>query len=185
MSAVVSVLNFNHFLKVVVSRFKIGPQVESYGVPLKTYFKFSLTFFLCISLFGLAACGKREINLAVAGSKTLNLNDGGEPLPVLVRIYQLKGKEKIEGTDFISLWKGEQAILDGDLLDRQEITLLPDTKVVIKIDPKKEAEYLALMALFRKPQGNGWREIIPLKDKKVRSVEISVGEQTVKASKIE
>jgi predicted component of type VI protein secretion system len=55
----------------------------------------------------------------------------------------------------------------------------------VKVDPKEGAEYLALMALFRKPQGNGWREIIPLKGKKVRSVEISVEEQTVKAAKID
>lgn len=151
---------------------------------LRTYFNFSLLLFLCTVSFGLAACGKRAINLSVAGSKTLNVDDGGDPLPVLVRIYQLKGKEKIEGADFISLWKGDQAILEGDLLDRQEITLLPDTQVVIKVDPKKEAEYLALMVLFRKPQGNGWREIIPLKGKKVRSVEISVEEQAVKISKI-
>jgi type VI secretion system protein VasD len=143
-----------------------------------------LVLFLCAVSFGLTACGKKEISLSVAGSKTLNLDDGGEPLPVLVRIYQLKGKEKIEGADFISLWKGDQAILEGDLLDRQEITLLPDTQVVIKVDPKEEAEYLALMALFRKPQGNGWREIIPLKGKKVRSVEISVEEQAVKVSNI-
>ena len=144
-----------------------------------------MVLFLCTVSFGLAACGKKAINLSVAGSKTLNLDDGGAPLPVVVRIYQLKGKEKIEGADFISLWKGDLAILGGDLLDRQEITLLPDTQVVLKVDPKEGAEYLALMALFRKPQGNGWREIIPLKEKKVRAVEISVGEQTVKAAKIE
>ena len=151
----------------------------------KSLLKLALVLFLCAGSFGLGACGKKAIDLSVAGSKTLNLDDGGNPLPVVVRIYQLKGKEKIEGADFISLWKEDQKILEGDLLERQEITLLPDTQVVQKIDPKEGAEYLALMALFRKPQGNGWREIIPLKGKKVRSVEISVDAQTVKASKIE
>lgn len=135
--------------------------------------------------FGLAACGRKVITVSLAGSKTLNLDDGGSPLPVIVRVYQLKGKEKIEGADFISLWKDDQKMLEGELLDRQEITLLPDTQVEVKIDPKEGSEYLALMALFRKPQGNGWREIIPLKGKKVRSVEISVEEQTVKAGEID
>lgn len=41
------------------------------------------------------------------------------------------------------------------------------------------------MALFRKPEGNGWREIIPPKGKKVRLVEISVEAQTVKAANID
>jgi type VI secretion system protein VasD len=144
-----------------------------------------LILFFCAVSFGLAACGKKEINVSVAGSKTLNLDDGGNPLPVVVRVYQLKGKEKIEGADFISLWKEDEKVLEGDLLDRQEITLLPDTKVEVKVDPKEGSEYLALMALFRKPQGNGWREIIPLKGKKVRSVEIRVEEQTVKAGEID
>lgn len=140
---------------------------------------------LCAVSFGLPACGKKVISVSVAGSKALNLDDGGNPLPVIVRVYQLKGKEKIEGADFISLWKEDQKILEGDLLDRQEITLLPDTKVEVKVDPQEGAEYLALMALFRKPEGNGWREIIPLKGKKVRSVEISVEAQTVKAANID
>jgi len=151
----------------------------------KSLLKLTFVLCLCAVSFGLTACGKKAINLSVAGSKTLNLDDGGNPLPVVVRIYQLKGKEKIEGADFISLWKEDEKILDGDVLDRQEITLLPDTKIVQTIDPKEGSEYLALMALFRKPQGNGWREIIPLKGKKVRTVEISVESQTVKASKIE
>jgi type VI secretion system protein VasD len=144
-----------------------------------------LILFFCAVSFGLAACGKKEISISVAGSKTLNLDDGGNPLPVIVRVYQLKGKEKIEGADFISLWKEDEKVLEGDLLDRQEITLLPDTKFEVKVDPKEGSEYLALMALFRKPQGNGWREIIPLKGKKVRSVEIRVEEQTVKAGEID
>ncbi|HET6371355.1 MAG TPA: type VI secretion system lipoprotein TssJ [Nitrospiria bacterium] len=140
-----------------------------------------LAFLLAAFLGG---CGKREIELSLAGTKSLNLDDSGAPLPVVLRVYLLKKKEKMEGADFISLWKNDKDLLEGDILDRQEFTLFPDTKKVLKLTPHKEAEFLAVMALFRKPKGNHWREIIPLKGKKVRSVEIEVEERTIKINKV-
>jgi type VI secretion system protein VasD len=148
----------------------------------------SLNALLLLSAFILGAflggCGKSEIQLSLEGTKSLNLDDSGEPLPVVLRIYQLKGKEKMEGADFISLWKNDKDLLEGDIIDRQEFTLFPDTKKVVKVAPRKEAAYLAVMALFRKPKGSHWREIIPLKGKKVRSVEIEVEERTIKINKV-
>ena len=114
------------------------------------------------------------------GSKFLNLDDSGAALPVIVRIYQLSSKDRIENADFMSLWKTDQNVLDGDILDRQEITLLPDSKMVLEVDPKKHPEYLVVMAIFRKPQGNTWRQIIPLKESKVRVVQITVHERSIR-----
>ena len=118
--------------------------------------------------------------MALAASKFLNLDDSGESLSVVVRIYQLSEKDRLEGADFSILWKSDQEILKEHLLDRKEITLQPDSRQVVKIEPKEEAKYLAVMALFRRPQGVTWRQIVPLNKKKVRFVELTVHERTVK-----
>lgn len=55
---------------------------------------------------------------------------------MIVRVYQLKGKEKIEGLISSPLERGSEDPR-RDLLDRQEITLLPDTKVEVKVDPQE------------------------------------------------
>ncbi|MFY9271302.1 MAG: type VI secretion system lipoprotein TssJ [Candidatus Manganitrophaceae bacterium] len=138
-----------------------------------------------MALSGLAACGKKEIRLSLTGTASLNAADDGAPLPVVVRVYQLKGKERMEGADFVSLWKEEGKILEEELLERQEVTLFPGVRTMVPLQPKEEAAYLGIMALFRRPEGEGWRQVIPLKESKVRSVEIIVGERTVKVGKVE
>ncbi len=140
---------------------------------------------LFVALSGLAACGKKEIRLSLTGTASLNAADDGAPLPVVVRVYQLKGKERMEGADFVSLWKEEGKILEEELLERQEVTLFPGVRTMVPLQPKEEAAYLGIMALFRRPEGEGWRQVIPLKESKVRSVEIIVGERTVKVGKVE
>jgi len=113
-------------------------------------------------------------------SKFLNLDDSGAPLPVIVRVYQLKNKENMEKADFLSLWKSDKDILGEDLLDRSEVTLLPESTIELNVESGKDAGYLAVMVLFRKPQGGSWRQIIPLKESRVHSVKISVHERSLK-----
>jgi type VI secretion system protein VasD len=128
------------------------------------------------------SCGKKQIDLTLIGSKSLNLDDGGSALPVVVRVYQLSGKERLENSDFMSLWKSDKEVLEGELVDRQEVTLLPGDKISLEVKPKKEAAYLAVMALFRKPRENHWREIISLKEKKVSSIQIKLLERGMELS---
>lgn len=128
------------------------------------------------------ACGKREIQLALVSSKHLNLDDRGAPLPVVVRFYHLRNKERLEKADFKSMWKSDQELLQDDLMDRKEVILQPDSRMVFEVLPEEEAAYLAVMALFRAPQGNTWRQIIPLKEDKVRSVELVVRERSIEVS---
>ena len=135
----------------------------------------------CVTAVG---CGKRIVELGFASSKYLNLDDSGAALSVVVRIYQLKAKEGIEKADFFSLWKSDKDLLGEDLISRKEITLHPETRMIVEVVPEPEAEYLAVVALFRRPQGNSWRKLIPLKEGKVRQVRVTVHERSVKMVKI-
>jgi len=131
-----------------------------------------------------AGCGKREIQLSLRGTDTLNLDENGAALPVVLRIYQLKGRDRIENADFTPLWKNDTEVLEGDIVERQELTLLPDSKVIVKVEPRKESGFLAVMALFRKRRGNDWRQVIALKGSKVHSVEIVLEEGAIMIQKV-
>ncbi len=93
---------------------------------------------------------------------TLNQDDTGYSLPVLVRVYQLKGKDKFQQATFNDLWKSDKEVLGDDLVDRKEITVQPGTKAELEIDleVKRGATYLGVMALFRKHDVEGWRQIV-------------------------
>lgn len=110
------------------------------------------------------ACGgdTKKWRVQLLPTSTINLDDAGAPLPVLVRVYQLKGREKFQQATFKTLWKNDKEVLEGDLLDRKEITVQPDTKtdLYLDVDVKHGAAYLGVMALFRQPDVEGWREIV-------------------------
>jgi type VI secretion system protein VasD len=100
--------------------------------------------------------------VSLASTKQLNVDDSGAPLPVVVRVYQLRHKEKFDEASFKSLWKSDKDVLEGDLLERKELTLHPESEVVLEleVDRKKGADYIGVMALFRKPDGNSWRQVL-------------------------
>lgn len=132
----------------------------------------------------LPACGEPAFQLSLEGSKTLNLDEAGGSLPLVLRVYQLSGKEKISNADFLSLWKSDKEILEGELLERQEITVFPGSVTEVKIEQKKNVEYLAVMALFRDPNGAVWKKIIPLKNPKVKSLVISLKGKKIEIVKL-
>ena len=107
--------------------------------------------------------GKQEVRVALVSSEVLNLDDSGASLPVVVRVYQLRSKEAFERASFRTLWKSDKEHLQGDLIERKEIVLRPESEVIVEleIDKKKGAAYLGVMALFREASGDRWKTIVP------------------------
>ena len=64
----------------------------------------------------------KKWRLALTATQALNQDDSGEALPVVVRVYQLRGKDKFQRATFTELWKKDKELLEGDLLDRKELT---------------------------------------------------------------
>ena len=117
-------------------------------------------------------------------AKNLNMNDSGVALPVVVRFYQLRNKESMEKADFKSIWKSDQEFLQEDMVDRKEVILHPDSRMVFEISLKEDVHYLGVMAIFRTPRGTAWRQIIPLQESKVRSVQITVYDRRIEVKKL-
>ena len=137
---------------------------------------------LLVVMWLVAGCGGKAVLMDLVASPTLNADDSGSGLPVVVRIYQLHGKDRLEQADFASLWKADRDVLQDDLISRQEVTVHPNSTVPLSIDRSKKPEFLAVMALFRKPEGTSWRQVIPLQGQKVRFIEIRLGDRGIDAA---
>lgn len=135
---------------------------------------------LIVALWGCG--GARAIHLDLVAAPSLNADDAGAGLPVVVRIYQLRAKDRLEQADFSSLWKSDRDVLQDDLIDRQEVTVHPGATLALDISRTKHPNFVAVMALFRKPEGTGWRQIIALQDRKVRSIRIEAHERRLDVS---
>jgi type VI secretion system protein VasD len=110
-----------------------------------------------------AGCGSgiKDVRVTLLPSNHLNPDESGAPLSVIVRVYQLRHRERFERADFRALWKNDEKVLEGDMLERKEVTVFPEkkTSVELQVDKKKGVQFLGVMALFRKPEGELWRQI--------------------------
>ena len=103
----------------------------------------------------------KKWQVVMTPTATLNQDDAGSSLPVVVRVYQLKAKDKFQQATFKTLWKNDKEVLEGDLLERKEVTIHPETKTVLDIDldVKHGAAFIGVMGLFRKPDVDGWKQL--------------------------
>ena len=126
---------------------------------------FNLSVLLIMLIMGgvTVGCGSgvKDVRVTLLPTNRLNPDESGAPLSVIVRVYQLRNRERFERADFRALWKNDEKVLEGDLLERKEITVYPEAKtsVELQVDQKKGVQFLGIMALFRKPEGEQWRQV--------------------------
>lgn len=134
---------------------------------------------IAIGLLALTATGcSSSLKVTLISSEHVNPDKSGKPLSVVVRVYQLTNKDRFEKAEFLSLVKADQRLLDKDLLSRREVTLLPDSKEVIKEDRKDGAEYIGVMALFREGD-QVWRKVVTLKNLWIKSVKVRLDQRAI------
>ena len=134
---------------------------------------------LAIAILGLAATGcTSSVKVTLISSQHVNPDKSGKPLSVVVRVYQLSNKERFEKADFLSLVRADQRVLDKDLLSRREVTLLPDSREIIKEDRKDGAEFIGVMALFREGD-QVWRRVVSLKYLWIKSVKVRLEQRAI------
>jgi len=96
------------------------------------------------------------------GTDRLNPDEKGGALATVVRIYQLKGSNKIADAGFDELLDNDKTVLADDLVDVKELTLQPAQQLTPPMPRVEGAQYLAVMGLFRQPAGTSWRVLYHL-----------------------
>src|SRR3990172_9243581 len=75
---------------------------------------------------GPRGCGTpAPIELVISAERQLNPDEEGHSLPTTLRIYQLKGAEKLEPAEFDQIYRNEKETLGETLLRVDEIALSP------------------------------------------------------------
>ena len=105
----------------------------------------------------LCACSTTQVNLDVSATDNLNLNQFDEPLPVVLRIYQLSDIQSFKSATFEELWKSDKSILANSLITVEERTVNPSDKLNISFEQAEEAKFVAVFALFRDRADDNWR----------------------------
>jgi type VI secretion system protein VasD len=118
-----------------------------------------------------AACGAAQkpaapctlpVKVRLEAGERINLDTQGEPLPTVVRLYQMKEIIRVEESDFAQIWETPEETLGPDLGKVQEFTLFPGQEQTVDVSLSPEIRFVVGVAIFRRPTGTQWRSIVPL-----------------------
>ncbi|KIH76525.1 type VI secretion system protein VasD [Geoalkalibacter ferrihydriticus] len=128
---------------------------------LRVFFLLLCTLLVSANLVG---CADPQVRVGLSSTANLNLNDFDEPLPVVVRVYQLNDDADFLKADFSDLWKDDLKALGNSLLTRDEVVMNPAAQMVLEYPRHDQTRFVAVMGVFRKPGENSWRDIQPVAD---------------------
>jgi type VI secretion system protein VasD len=107
-------------------------------------------------------CKAEPIGVHIEAAPQVNLDEKGKPLPTTLRIYQLKDTAKLDGATFDDLLDHDKDTLGADLVSAQEVVINPGERIDPPIARQADADFVGVVALFRKPAGTFWRLSRPL-----------------------
>jgi len=131
-----------------------------------------------------AGCPKEPVRISMVLDAAVDVNPDptGQALSVVVRIYQLKDKGRLESADYNAILKSEKETLADDMLQRQERQVEPGTQELLEIAADPMAKYIGVVALFRNPTGDLWRKIILVGKSKTQKIGITLREQVLEVT---
>ena len=121
-----------------------------------------LCFLLAVAL--LSGCAEPRVRMGLSSTANLNLNDYDEPLPVVVRIYQLNDDADFLSAEFMELWKDDLKALGNSLLTRDEVVMNPAAQMTLEYPRHEQTRFVAVMGVFREPGESSWQDIRTLSE---------------------
>lgn len=126
--------------------------------------------FVCLALMlAVSACNRSTVctrpepaNLWVEGSSNLNPDSAGDPLPTLVRVYQLSNLGELEQASFEQMMRTPERVLGNTLLATEDVTVYPGRSTFRSFERDPGANYVVGVAVVRQPRGDQWRAVLKM-----------------------
>ncbi|KAB8311647.1 type VI secretion system lipoprotein TssJ [Erwinia endophytica] len=109
-----------------------------------------------------------------------NADEAQTPLATMVRVYQLKDRQKVDAADYQKLLRDADNTLKEDMLVSKSLLVMPKGSVMLNMPMDEDAKYVAVIGLFNRPdmKNNTWRLVLTRDDldpDKPRTIEIGNG----------
>ncbi|MGX5851228.1 type VI secretion system lipoprotein TssJ [Mesorhizobium sp. PL10] len=91
----------------------------------------------------------------------INPNERGEPSPVVVDVYELKGIKAFNNATYFD-FADDAKTLGADMISRTEYELIPGKEQKYDREISSEATHIAVVAGFRSIQSAQWRDSVEL-----------------------
>lgn len=137
-------------------------------------------------MLALAACSglpkQTPIDITIGADANINPGEAGEPSPVVVRVYELKGIKAFNNASFFD-FDDDTKLLGADLISSREYELTPGSEKKYDSKISSEAAYIGVVVSFRNIQSANWRDTIELRKSKRNRLMIYVTSLGVRIQK--
>jgi type VI secretion system protein VasD len=109
--------------------------------------------------------GSKETSATVriTAAPGLNADNRKRPSPLVLRVYELSGRNTFDTSDFVSLYERDKDTLAADLVARDELVLQPGEVRDWKKTLAPQTRFIAVVGAYREIERAGWRAVVPIK----------------------
>jgi type VI secretion system protein VasD len=119
------------------------------------------------------------VNAEVVAGPDVNPDGRGRPSPVMVKLYELKTLAAFQSADFFSLFERDKDTLGAELVDREEVVMVPGGRRQFNREAKPETRYFAVVAAFRDLERARWRAVVPVPPNQTTAVTVRLESRAV------
>ena len=115
-----------------------------------------------------------KLVIDIEADPQINVNEVGQPSPIVVRLYELKDLAAFTKSDFFDLFDSDAKALGSDLVNRREFEIKPGDKIHVEDTAGSSARQIAVVAGFRDQQNATWRDTRELQPETTNRLVIKV-----------
>ncbi|HFQ8226975.1 TPA: type VI secretion system lipoprotein TssJ [Citrobacter freundii] len=109
-----------------------------------------------------------------------NADEAQTPLATMVRVYQLKDRQKVDAADYQKLLRDADNTLKEDIVASKSLLVMPKGSVTLNMPMDEEAQFVSVVGLFNRPdmKNNTWKLVLTRDDldpDKPRTIELGDG----------
>ncbi len=98
-----------------------------------------------------------RLRMTIDGGNLLNVGADGQPLSVVVRVYQLSRLEPFAAASADALWGAPQQTLGSTMLNARELTVLPGIGQIENWPLGDATRFVGVAAFFQGPSRQPWK----------------------------
>lgn len=117
-----------------------------------------------------------SIQLTITADDILNVREGGQSSPVILRIHELNSPVLFRNLDFFALFENDKAALNDEYIKRYEYQVQPGEVIyeTIQLDPKTRV--LGFSVAFRNIDEATWRKVELIDEKSEYVLDLNLKE---------
>jgi type VI secretion system protein VasD len=120
-------------------------------------------------MVGCASAPPEDVTIkgSIQASEDVNPDASGRPSPLVIKIFQLKGRSKFEQAEYFALFDDAEATLGADLLAVEQLMLTPGEYRAYEGEFDPDTRFVGVIAGYRDINQAEWRSLVEMPEKSV------------------